>query len=96
MPIRLQVLGGLHAFRDDVPLAWVPAQHVSSALLAYLALEHDVTREQLARVFWPDEELETARHARRCSRENRARWRSVHASNSRLALKLTSLRNAPR
>jgi len=50
MPIRLQVLGGLHAFRDDVPLAWVPAQHISSALLVYLALEPAVTRAQLARV----------------------------------------------
>jgi DNA-binding SARP family transcriptional activator len=79
MPIRLQVLGGLHAFRDDVPLAWVPAQHVSSALLVYLALERDVTREQLARLFWPDEELAGARHALR-----QALYRLRHAAGEGL------------
>jgi DNA-binding SARP family transcriptional activator len=65
MPIRLQVLGGLRAWRDGVPLAWVPAQHISSALLVYLALEPGATRERVARVFWPDEEQEAARHALR-------------------------------
>ena len=79
MPIRLQVLGGLHAFRDDVPLAWVPAQHISSALLVYLALEREATREQLARVFWPDEEVESARHALR-----QALYRLRHAAGDGL------------
>ena len=62
MPIRLHVLGGLQAFSDDVPLAWVPGQRIRSALLVYLALEHEATRERLAHVFWPDEELDHARH----------------------------------
>jgi DNA-binding SARP family transcriptional activator len=63
MPIRLQVLGGLRAFHDDVQLGWVPPQRIRSALLVYLALEREATRKLLARTFWPDDEPENARHA---------------------------------
>lgn len=63
MPVRLHVLGGLHAFRDAVPLAWVPAQRVRSALLVYLALTREAARDQLAQLLWPDEAAERARHA---------------------------------
>jgi len=62
MSLRLQVLGGLQAFHDDVQLGWVPGQRTRSALFVYLALEPDARREQLARLFWPDEESERARH----------------------------------
>src|SRR5512140_1253925 len=63
MPIRLQVLGGLQAFQDDVQLAWVPSHRIRSELLVYLALEREVPRERLAGVFWPDQESDRAQHA---------------------------------
>ena len=63
MPIRLQVLGGLQAFRDEVQLAWVPSHRIRSELLVYFALEQEATRERLAAMFWPDQEADRAQHA---------------------------------
>ncbi len=63
MAVRLQLLGGIRAQEGDRDLPWIPGQPVRSAVLLYLCIEAGATRDQLARIFWPDEELERARHS---------------------------------
>jgi len=63
MPIRLQVLGSLRAFSGGDKLDWVPGHRLRSALLVYLILEGETTRERIAALLWPEQDDEHARHA---------------------------------
>lgn len=63
MALRLVTLGGLRFFKDDVELVQLPAQRLRAAMLVYLAIEGETSRETLTAMFWPEKESEKARHA---------------------------------
>lgn len=63
MSIRLRTLGTLRVHRDGEELTWLSAEPVSCALLIYLAVEREDTREALSTVFWPDHGEDRARRA---------------------------------
>jgi DNA-binding SARP family transcriptional activator len=63
MKIRLLTLGTPACFISDQEIADILAQKTRFALLVYLAVERDVSRDQAAAVFWPDRDDERARHA---------------------------------
>ena len=60
--IRIDVLGGLRVTHDALSADSLLTQRLRSCLLAYLAIERDVSREAVLRVFWADREPEKARH----------------------------------
>ena len=63
MEIRIQTLGGLRVFRDGVELTRLAEQPTRAALLVYLALERDVTRDVAQGVLWSRLPPDRARHA---------------------------------
>ena len=63
MSLHLVTLGQLKVIRDGREIPLPVQRRVRVALLVYLAIEREVTREKLASVFWPDSEEEKARHA---------------------------------
>ncbi|MBI4545309.1 MAG: hypothetical protein HY703_08950 [Gemmatimonadetes bacterium] len=63
MSIRLVTLGGLHCYRDGEEVEALPAQRLRCALLVYLALEREASRDTLVAVFWPERDAERSRHA---------------------------------
>lgn len=63
MSIRIDVLGAPRCFVDDRELADLPAQKTRFALLIYLAVERNVSRDEVAAIFWPDSDDDRARHA---------------------------------
>lgn len=65
MSIRLQTFGGLRLTLDDAPLDGLLNRRSRTALFVYLAVERKVSRESLVKVFWPDSERASARHALR-------------------------------
>lgn len=65
MSVRLTTLGVVRAFRGDEELPELPAQRLRFALLVYLALERDVSRETVLSVFWPDRDNGRGKHALR-------------------------------
>jgi DNA-binding SARP family transcriptional activator len=67
MAIRLTTLGGLHAYGDGAELDGFRAQRLRAALLIYLAVERQVSRESLTTVFWPESNDSNARQALRQS-----------------------------
>lgn len=62
MAIRVESLGGLRVFRNGGELVEFPRQKLRCALLLYLAVERDATRERLTELLWPSRESERARH----------------------------------
>lgn len=67
MTIRLTTLGGLRVHTDDRELDRLPGQNSRAALLVYLAVEREVSRESLITVFWPESDAKRGRHALRQS-----------------------------
>ncbi|MBI4544282.1 MAG: hypothetical protein HY703_03705 [Gemmatimonadetes bacterium] len=63
MQIRLLTLGTLRCFLGDAELADLPAQRLRCAVLLYLALEREATREAVASLLWPERDSERGRHA---------------------------------
>jgi DNA-binding SARP family transcriptional activator len=60
MTIRIQTLGGLRGSAGGAALEWLASQWQRAALLVYLALERQATRDQLQALFWPESDAETA------------------------------------
>jgi DNA-binding SARP family transcriptional activator/TolB-like protein len=63
MSIHLATLGQLKVFKDEQEILLPVQRRVRAALLVYLAMERDVSREKIASVFWPDSGEDKARHA---------------------------------
>ena len=63
--IRVLTLGAVSVSRDDRTLETLPLQPRRFALLVYLAVEREVTRQTLLNLFWSDQEPERGRHALR-------------------------------
>jgi DNA-binding SARP family transcriptional activator len=63
MELRIQTLGGLRVFRDGVELSRLAEQPTRAALLVYLALERDVTRDMVQGVIWSTLPPDRARHS---------------------------------
>lgn len=60
--IRITALGPLRVEKDGVVLDRLPARRLRLALLLYLGVEREATREHLMGVFWGDRPPERARH----------------------------------
>lgn len=65
MQIRLTTLGAVRVYRGDAELADLPSQRLRFALLLFLAVERDVSREDVVAMFWPDRDLARGKHALR-------------------------------
>lgn len=65
MLLRLTTLGTVRVHRDETEVPDLPAQRLRFALLLYLALERDVSREEVVAMFWPDRDLARGKHALR-------------------------------
>ncbi len=63
MKIDISTLGRLAVFVDGTELAGITAQPIRAALLVYLAVEQDVTRDAALAHIWPDYDQSAARHA---------------------------------
>ncbi|HEX7239244.1 MAG TPA: BTAD domain-containing putative transcriptional regulator [Longimicrobiaceae bacterium] len=61
MYLRISTLGRVTVSLGEQVLPSILQQRMLCALLVYLAVERRVTREELARVFWPDSQPERAR-----------------------------------
>ncbi|MGH7556064.1 MAG: protein kinase domain-containing protein, partial [Longimicrobiales bacterium] len=62
MSIQLVTLGSLRCSSDGREVI-APSQRQRLALVVYIALERDVTRDQVMAIFWPDVETDRARRA---------------------------------
>jgi len=65
MQLRLTTLGAVRVHRDGTEVPDLPAQRLRVALLLYLAVERDVSREEVVAMFWPDRDLARGKHALR-------------------------------
>jgi DNA-binding SARP family transcriptional activator/tetratricopeptide (TPR) repeat protein len=65
--IRLTTFGGLRVVSDEGELDFLLGQRSRAALLVYLGVEREVSRDSLLTVFWPESDEESARHALRQS-----------------------------
>lgn len=86
--IRVEVLGGFRVFRDGEELAALPTKPQRAALLAYLAIEHEASRDRVCFLLWPDIDADRGRHALsqtlyELKRELGASW--AHVSGERVA-----------
>ncbi len=63
MSLRLLTFGRVQVFAHDREIAELPAQRLRCAILVYLLVERDVSRETLLGLFWPDRSAQRARHA---------------------------------
>jgi adenylate cyclase len=61
--IRLVTLGTLRCYLGEAELDELPGQRLRCAVLVYLAVERDATRETVASLLWPERDDERARHA---------------------------------
>ncbi len=61
--IRIATLGRFVVFRDGVEWPAIPAQPLRAALLLYLAIEREATRERALALLWPERSEARARHA---------------------------------
>jgi DNA-binding SARP family transcriptional activator/predicted Ser/Thr protein kinase len=61
--IRLEVLGGLRVFQNGEELPALPSKPQRCALLVYLAVEGEATRDRLCYLLWPESDPKDARHA---------------------------------
>ena len=65
MPIRLTTLGAIRVHRGEAAFPELPAQRLRFALLLYLAVERDVSRDEVVALFWPDRDTARGKHALR-------------------------------
>ncbi|HEX6134820.1 MAG TPA: BTAD domain-containing putative transcriptional regulator [Longimicrobiales bacterium] len=65
MSVQLTTLGAVRVFRGETELPELPAQRLRLALLVYLALERDVSRESVLAMFWPERDNGRGKHALR-------------------------------
>ncbi len=63
MPTRVDTLGRLAIRHDDEELTSLPGQPVRCALLVYLAVEREASRDELMGLLWPERPQDRARHA---------------------------------
>src|SRR5690606_7879880 len=63
--IRLTTLGATRVRRGDTGYPDLPAQRLRFALLLYLAVEQDVSRDEVVTLFWPDRDTGRGKHALR-------------------------------
>jgi TolB-like protein/two-component SAPR family response regulator len=63
LKIEIRTLGRLGIFLDGAEVEEFAAQPVRTALLVYLALEREATRESAMALVWPDRDSGRARHA---------------------------------
>jgi DNA-binding SARP family transcriptional activator len=68
--VRLLTLGGLRAIAGDTELDWLAGQRLRLALLVYLAVERQSSREALCALFWPESDDENAHHSLRTTLYN--------------------------
>jgi DNA-binding SARP family transcriptional activator/membrane-associated phospholipid phosphatase len=61
--LRLQLLGGFRAQAQDADMSALVKQPRRAALLSYLAVERDVSRERVMTLFWPEAAAERGRHS---------------------------------
>jgi len=61
--IRVTTLGRLQVTRGDTVVAALPAQRLRSALLVYLAVTRESSRDRLLSLFWAEKPEHRARHA---------------------------------
>ena len=62
MSVRLTTLGSPRVSLAGEEIPSLPRKPVTFGLLVYLAVEREVTRDQLLTVFWPESSPEKARH----------------------------------
>jgi DNA-binding SARP family transcriptional activator/TolB-like protein len=65
MSLRLITLGAPRVFDGKSELIDLPSQRLRFALLVYLAVEGEASRESVLALFWPDRAASRARHALR-------------------------------
>jgi DNA-binding SARP family transcriptional activator/TolB-like protein/tetratricopeptide (TPR) repeat protein len=65
MLTRLTTLGAARVHRGEAWYPDLPAQRLRFALLLYLAVEQDVSREEVVAMFWPDRDTARGKHALR-------------------------------
>jgi DNA-binding SARP family transcriptional activator/TolB-like protein len=65
MLIRLTTLGAVRVHRGDTGYPDLPAQRLRFALLLHLAVERDVSREEVVAMFWPERDTARGKHALR-------------------------------
>ncbi|MGH7465723.1 MAG: AfsR/SARP family transcriptional regulator, partial [Longimicrobiales bacterium] len=65
MLLRLTTLGAARVYGGDVEFPDLPAQRLRFALLLYLALERDISREEVLAMFWPERDAARGKHALR-------------------------------
>jgi len=63
MEIAIHTLGGLHVTREGSEVPGLAGQPARMALLLYLVVERERTRDSVLGVLWPEREQEKARHA---------------------------------
>ncbi len=63
MDIRIETLGGLRVFHDGRDLSRISRRPTRAALLVYLAVERDVTRDVVLGALWSRLDSDRARHA---------------------------------
>jgi DNA-binding SARP family transcriptional activator len=63
LSIRIKVLGAPACYANGHELTELPAQKTRFALLVYLAIERNTSRESVAALLWPDSDDERARRA---------------------------------
>ena len=63
MQIHLITLGTLSGTAAGRDLTWLATQRVRAALLVYLAVEREATRDTLLALLWPEQDAEKARHS---------------------------------
>ena len=63
MDFRIQTLGGFRVFRGEEELPRITEQPTRAAVLVYLAVERDVTRDVVQGTIWSDLPPERARHS---------------------------------
>ena len=63
MTTRLETLGGLRIYRGGQELVALSGRRMQCALLVYLAVERQATRDSVMAIFWPDKDAEKARRS---------------------------------
>ena len=63
MGIEICTLGRFSVMQNDEELSALRSQPLRCALLVYLAIERDVTRDAVLALLWPDRETSSARHS---------------------------------
>jgi len=63
LSLRLLTFGRVQVFSQGREIRELPAQRLRCAILVYLLVERDVSREALLGLIWPDRTAQRARHA---------------------------------